>query len=221
MQDLSSTIPAIALYRELSQDGKIAVGDMSVVDLCAAPGGKTAQLSSYGFGSVTAVEVSAKRSRRLRENMERLGMDWDIDVSDGTEWVPEGSIDGVLVDVPCTATGTASKRPDVLRRDPDYSSLLSVQYDLVCHAADEIVKPGGILVYATCSLLKQESEDQVANLLQRKEGAVLELIPFQPGDIPGFDHAIDEDGYLRVVPGTPENMGACDGFFVAKLKRIE
>ena len=224
LQDLAATIPAIALELELSKGGSQPIDGMHVVDLCAAPGGKTAQLSSFGFGKITAVEVSTRRCKRLKENMERLNMEWDIVVADGTEWVPdyESPVAGVLVDAPCTATGTGSKRPDVLRRDPDYSSLLAVQYDLACHAADEILQPGGVLIYATCSLLKQESEDQVAKLLRRDEGAKLECVPFLPGEIPGFDKAIDENGYMRVIPGMlPHSVGQCDGFFVAKLVRTE
>jgi 16S rRNA (cytosine967-C5)-methyltransferase len=222
VQDLAATIPAMALYLELSQGGTRSVHDMEVVDLCAAPGGKTAQLSSYGFVNVTAVEVSKRRCERLKENMERLHMNWNVVVADGTEWIPERRVSGVLVDAPCTATGTASKRPDVLRRDSNYEELLDVQYELACHAADEILAPGGTMIYATCSLLKQESEDQVLKLLQREEGVSLECKPFLPGDIPAFDKAIDENGYIRVIPGAlPQSLGQCDGFFVAKLVRID
>lgn len=224
-QDASATIPAIALYQALSQWGSVAVDNMHVIDLCAAPGGKTAQLSNYGFSSVTALEVSANRCERLRQNMERLRMSWNIVVADGCEWSPpphaHAPVDAVLVDVPCTATGTGSKRPDVLRRSADYRDLVGVQQRLACHAADTMVKVGGILVYATCSLLKQESEDQVTKLLSREGGAQLETMPFQPGEIPGFDEAIDTNGWIRVLPGALEgSLGQCDGFFVARLKRI-
>jgi 16S rRNA (cytosine967-C5)-methyltransferase len=220
IQDVSATIPAIALYQELSRYGTVSVSEISVVDLCAAPGGKTAQLSNYGFAKVTAVDVSPRRCKRLNENKERLQLDWEVVVADGVEWIPEQRVAGVLVDAPCTATGTASKRPDVLRRHPDYQNLLETQYRLACHAADEILAPGGTMIYATCSLLKQESEDQVARLLQRERGAKLIAVPFVPGEIPGFDHAIDKHGNMRVFPGT-FLLGPCDGFFVAKLKRAD
>ena len=241
MQDVSATIPAMALRRELivkqssrqqqqqqlhddPNESSSSILPLRVVDLCAAPGGKTAQLFDYGF-QVTAVETSIRRCKRLRENMERLQMDWDVVVADGTEYIPTTTkqpVAGVLVDVPCTATGTASKRPDVLRRDANITSLLDVQYRLACHAADKILQPGGILVYATCSLLKQESEDQVARILARETGAKLQAIPFVPGEIPGFDNAIDEDGNMRVIPGTlPGSLSLCDGFYVAKLKRVD
>jgi len=144
-------------------------------------------------------------------------MNADLVVADGSEWCPEQLVDGVLLDVPCTATGTASKRPDVLRRSPDCSELLEIQSKLALHAAVNIVKPGGSMVYATCSALKRESEDQVQKLLSDKE-LNLETIPFQQGEIPGFDDAIDENGWLRIVPGC-HTIGQCDGFFVARLRR--
>jgi 16S rRNA (cytosine967-C5)-methyltransferase len=223
-QDPSATIPVIALYQSLRQTMNLRTAH--VVDLCAAPGGKTAQLSNFGFGKVTAVEVSPKRCHRLEQNMNRLHMRWDIVVADGCEWTPSNTlVDAVLVDVPCTATGTGSKRPDVLRRPADYTDLLAVQQALSCHAADAIVKVGGYLVYATCSLLKQEGEDQVARLLDRSTTdptvAHLKTVAFQKGEIPGFDNAIDENGWIRVLPGMLQgSLSQCDGFFVARLQRL-
>jgi 16S rRNA (cytosine967-C5)-methyltransferase len=223
LQDVAATLPAIALYNGLSQRGEKEVNDLHVVDMCAAPGGKTGQLCTYGFASVTAVERSAKRSRRLEQNKERLKMDWDIIVADGTEWTPGGkAVAGILVDAPCTATGTGSKRPDVLRKDPQYQDLLEEQYNLACHAADNILQLDGMLVYATCSLLKQESEHQVAKLLEREDGAKLETVPFVRGEIPGFDESIDENGWMRVLPGSlTGSLNRCDGFFVARLRVVQ
>jgi len=221
LQDVSSTLPATALYHALSDGGKKSVEGLKVVDMCAAPGGKTAQLCNFGF-SVTAVEASSKRCERLRQNMKRLNMECDVAVADGTEWIPEKAVAGVLLDAPCTATGTGSKQPDVLRRDSDYSDLLKTQYDLLCNAVDNVLWPGGILVYATCSLLKDEGEEQIAKLLERRDGGKVETLPIEPGDIPGFDGAIDENGWLRVLPGAlPEALGQCDGFFVARLRRVK
>lgn len=200
---------------------------MHVVDCCASPGGKSAQLCNFGF-KVTAIEKSERRSRRLEENRERLGLKWDAVVADATDWIPDSPVMGVLLDVPCTATGTGSKRPDVLRRDADdLDELLDIQYRLACHAADNILDVGGILVYATCSLLKCESEDQVAKLLSRHaEGTSktqLETVPFGPGEIGGFDGTIDSNGWIRVLPGCPDLQEdlrhCCDGFFVARLRR--
>ena len=224
LQDVSATLPATALHQELKQQGPIH--DMTVVDLCSAPGGKTAQLANYGFGRVIAVEQSARRCRRLKENMDRLRLTdcVEVVVADGTEWIPdsqERGVSGVLLDAPCTATGTASKRPDVLRKNQNFKDLLDLQYRLACHALDEILQPGGILVYATCSLLKQESEDQIKRLLERNEGAIVETIPFLLGEIPGIDQSIDKNGNLRMIPGHEGSLGQCDGFFVAKLRRVD
>lgn len=275
-QDPSATVPAIAVYKGLLMEQQAEeLQSCHVVEMCAAPGGKTAQLCcNYAdlIGKVTAVEVSARRCRRLMENMHRLDICTSIEgvnsstdmatkntarksglddvnitadvtgysagchvvVGDGTTWIPpdDCSVSAVLLDAPCTATGTASKRPDVLRRSDDFQDLLDIQYALACHATDHILKPGGILVYAVCSLLKQEGEDQIKKLLSRghlprqqngTSHSILETIPFQLGEIPGFDNTIDKDsGWLRILPGTlPGSLKQCDGFFVARLRRIE
>jgi len=239
VQDVSATLPAIALCKTLKERH----GDVSglhVVDMCAAPGGKTAQLLLGGFGRVTAVESNAKRSRRLVENLKRLQLQdkCQVIVSKGQELVPmvkkeeeegdtlESVVDGILVDVPCSATGTASKRPDVLCKDSNIEHLIEVQEVLANHCADNIISVGGVMVYATCSLLKAESEDQVRKLINRgdetKGRAVLQTIPFVNGEIKGFDNAIDESGWLRVLPGTlGGDLNSCDGFFVARLLRVE
>ena len=216
VQDISASLPAIALAKSFSTD----ISSLKVVDMCAAPGGKTAQLVSLGFGKVTALEVSSQRSKRLKKNLERLQMDVEVCVGDGTEWVSEDRVDGILLDVPCSATGTGAKRPDVLQKTQDLDTLLDVQARLAQHCVENILQPGGILVYATCSILRRESEDQVDSLLRRNEDA-LEIVPFQKGEIPGFDDAIDENGWLRVIPGEmiPSLESDCDGFFVARLRR--
>ena len=222
VQDVSASLPALALYSAFDSH---VVENLHIVDMCAAPGGKTAQLISVGFGRVTAVESSAKRTPRLKKNLARLGMidQCTICVADGTEWVPsinDMPIAGILLDVPCSATGTGSKRPDVMRRSQDITELLKTQELLANHCADEILLPGGVLVYATCSILKEESEYQVQKLLSRNIGAKMETIPFQPGEIPGFDGCIDENGWMRVLPGSLQcSIGPCDGFFVARLRR--
>mmetsp|Transcript_101464 Transcript_101464/g.205960 ORF Transcript_101464/g.205960 Transcript_101464/m.205960 type:complete len:385 (+) Transcript_101464:126-1280(+) len=232
VQDVSATLPAIALFNSLSSEkGEKDVEDMYVVDLCSAPGGKTAQLGSMGFGKLDAVEFSARRSRSLHQNLKRLGMEdiCNVVVEDGREFVPDsksktgGRANGVLVDAPCSATGVGSRRPDVLRKEFDLEELVSIQRELSTHAIDNILEVGGVLVYATCSLLKQEGEDQIEWLLSEKcsSSTSLETIPFLPGEIPGFDECIDENGWLRIVPGIlPDSLKFCDGFFVARLKKI-
>jgi tRNA and rRNA cytosine-C5-methylases len=225
VQDVSSTLPAIALIKALEKEHNVEKDVLSkyhVVDCCAAPGGKTSQLLSAGL-TVTAIEASPRRSRRLVENLSRLKFSQDkfkIAVCCGQEWFPDENIDvkGILVDVPCSATGTGSKRPDVLQKDCDLGNLLSTQEALANHCADNILKPGGIMVYATCSLLREESEDQVLRLLERGN---MEMLPFEKGEMPGFDDAIHENGWLRVLPGVLGNeLKRCDGFFAARLKKL-
>lgn len=217
LQDVSATLPAIALHNTLGQ--RESPNQQNVVDLCAAPGGKTAQLCNFGY-NVTAVELSSRRSKRLHENMDRLGFDCQIIVADGSEWIPQMPVHGVLLDAPCTATGTGSKRPDVLRKPGDYKELLDIQFKLLCHAADDVLTAGGILAYATCSLLSQESEAQIQKLLSRESSTRMRTLPFQPGEIPGFDDCIDTNGWLRIVPGSrPRALKHVDGFFVARLEK--
>jgi 16S rRNA (cytosine967-C5)-methyltransferase len=225
VQDVSSTLPAIALTKALHSKFGETHNKHHVVDMCAAPGGKTAQLLSAGF-RVTAIEANARRSRRLLENLQRLQFGEDqchVVVSPGQEWLPKDNgedlqVAGILVDVPCSATGTGNKRPDVLRKDGDLGNLLDTQEILANHCADNILQSGGVMVYATCSLLAMESEDQVHKLLKR---GTMKTLPFTKGEIPGFDDAIDANGWLRVLPGVlGGELRQCDGFFVARLEKV-
>jgi 16S rRNA (cytosine967-C5)-methyltransferase len=218
VQDVSSTLPALAMISTLRQKYG-TLEELTVVDMCAAPGGKTSQLLSAGFGSVVAVEASKRRCRRLEENLERLTLreNCDIVVSNGQDWVPgDREINGILLDVPCSATGTANRRPDILQKDGSLGNLLETQEMLANHCVS-ILPPGGVLIYATCSLLARESEDQVSKLLEKGN---VETLPFTVGEVPGFNDAIDENGWLRVLPGVIDgDLKICDGFFVARLSK--
>ena len=225
VQDVSSTLPAIGLISALSQRYH-DFSKLHIVDMCAAPGGKTSQLLAAGFGKVTAIEANKRRCRRLKENLNRLGFEdrCEVVVSAGQDWVNDNSVNddvsAVLLDVPCSATGTGNRRPDVLQKDTkDLESLHAIQGVLANHCLDKILSKGGILVYATCSLLKSESEDQVSKLIQQRED--VQTLPFTPGEIPGFDGAIDKNGWLRVLPGTlGGDLDCCDGFFVSRLIKV-
>jgi len=219
VQDASSTIPALALIKTLFQD-QSDVSTLHVVDFCAAPGGKTAQLISAGFGRVTAIESNERRSKRLRENLKRLNLhdSCEIIVADGRSWSPQekNDISGILLDVPCSSTGTGARHGSVLRKTNNLSELLEIQESLANHCAN-ILPVHGVMIYSTCSLLKQESEHQVEKLLKRGD---LETIPFQRDEILGFDDAIDDQGWIRVLPGVlPGDLSKCDGFFVARLRK--
>jgi len=150
VQDISASLPALVLSKAL-YDKHSDLSNLRVVDMCSAPGGKTSQLLSAGFEHVTAIEANARRSRRLKENLERLRFDKDkyaVVVEEGQKWIPSNAISGILVDVPCSATGTGKKRPDVLRRESDITELLNIQEVLATHCA-EMLPQGGIMVYAT------------------------------------------------------------------------
>jgi len=217
VQDASSTLPAIVLTSALYDKHEDDISGLHVVDMCSAPGGKTSQLLSAGYRYVTAIEANPRRSRRLSENLERLGMKCEVVVEEGQNWKPTDAVHGILVDVPCSATGTGSRRPDVLRRTDNLTELLSIQETLANHCADNILNVGGIMVYATCSILKEESEDQVHKLIQRGN---VETLPIQPHEVPGFEQAVDDNGWLRVLPGVLEGgLQSTDGFFVARLTR--
>lgn len=185
---------------------------------CSAPGGKASQLLSVG-NFVTAIEANPRRSHRLIENLKRLDLNdrVEIVVEEGQYWVPTHPVHGILLDVPCSATGTGARRPDVLRRDSDLTQLTIIQETLANHCADKILDDGGVMVYATCSLLKEESEDQVRKLIERGN---VETLPIQPHEVPGFVDAIDSNGWLRVLPGLLDGvLRSTDGFFVARLIR--
>lgn len=150
VQDVAATLPALVLSQAL-YDKHSDLSNLRVVDMCAAPGGKTSQLLAAEYEHVTAIEANARRSRRLKENLERLQFDkdkYDVVVEEGQKWIPSNNINGILVDVPCSATGTGKKRPDVLRRENDLTELLNIQEVLATHCA-EILPQEGIMVYAT------------------------------------------------------------------------
>jgi hypothetical protein len=158
IQDASSSLPALVLAQALAKSTAGDLNALHVVDMCSAPGGKASQLLSAGFGRVTAIEASERRSRRLIENINRLQFQYhcEVVVGEGQSYVPAENdrIEGILLDVPCSATGTGARRPDVLRRSSDLSELLQIQELLANHCVDHILSAGGILVYATCSILK-------------------------------------------------------------------
>ena len=158
MQDAAAALPARLL------------GDVkgrSVADLCAAPGGKTAELAAAG-AEVTAVDISASRLKRVDENLRRLGLTARVETADILKWAPGEKFDAVLLDAPCSATGTIRRHPDIpwLKQPQDIATLAALQSRMLDRAA-ELVKPGGTLVYCTCSLEPEEGEAQVAPFLER------------------------------------------------------
>ncbi len=210
VQDAAAALPALCMGE---------VGDRHIADLCAAPGGKTAQLAARG-ARVTAVDISEKRLRRLRENLARLRLSAEVVTHDVLSWRPPQPFDAVLLDAPCSATGTFRRHPDVLlAKTPDQvRELVDLQRAMLAHAAD-LVRPGGLLVYCVCSLLPEEGEEQAAHFLHR-HGETFERLPVRPEEIGGLAHLINEAGEVRTLPHLPigESHGM-DGFFVARFRR--
>ena len=208
VQDAAAAVPA-ALFGDL--DGR------HVVDLCAAPGGKTAQLIAAG-AKVTAVDSSKQRLEILERNLGRLGMTATLVATDGRRFTPREKVDAVLIDAPCSATGTLRRRPDVLRhRDAtDLVSLAGIQAALIKRAAGWL-ETGGCLIYATCSLQHEEGEaviDQVTAALKDK----IAIDPVTKAEAGAFAPALTDAGMLRIVPSDFASLGGVDGFFVARLK---
>lgn len=209
IQNAAAAIPA-KLFGDLS--GK------TVIDLCAAPGGKTAQLASMG-ASVIALDRSAERIRRLTENMERLNLNVETVIADGAVWQPAELVDAVLLDAPCTATGTIRHQPDVLwlKEPKDEEKLAALQKRLLENAAF-MLKPGGVLIYCTCSLQKSEGEDQGAWALRKQFG--LQLFPITENDLPGIAEMITQRGELRCLPQHWAGQGGLDGFYIARFIKV-
>ncbi len=212
VQDAAAALPARLLG---------AVQGLRVADLCAAPGGKTAALAAAG-AAVTAVDISPARLERLQQNLARLRLEADVVAADLTVWTPEAPFDAVLLDAPCSATGTIRRHPDLVlqKKAEDIAALAALQARLLARAADW-VRPGGTLIYCTCSLEKEEGEDQITRLLA--SGAPFERVPVTAAEIGGLGEAITADGDVRTLPsfwpGDEEHRGGLDGFFIARLRR--
>lgn len=201
VQDLAASLPA-----RLLGEGK----GRRVLDLCAAPGGKTLQLAAAGW-DVTALDLGPKRMARLNENLARTGLSATLVVADALTWEPEGSFDAVLLDAPCTATGTCRRHPDVLHRigPRQIEEMAELQARLIERAARWVV-PGGELVYAVCSLEREEGEDQAARVTLAAEAP-------PPSALPEGIVAAAE-GWVRTDPGMLAEAGGLDGFFIARFR---
>lgn len=208
---------AAALVARVAGD----VAGQTVADLCAAPGGKTAGLAAAG-AAVTAVDVSARRLERLNANLQRLGLAAEVVAADAMSWAPDRTFDAVVLDAPCTATGTIRRHPDILRlkHPEDIVRMADLQRALLQNAA-RLVRPGGTLVYSTCSLEPEESEQQVDSFLAQDPGFTRS--PIVASDLGAEPHWTTAAGDLRTLPhfldlGSPEFSGI-DGFYVARLRR--
>lgn len=203
VQDLAASIPARLLG---PGDGR------SALDLCAAPGGKTMQLAASGW-KVTALDSSKRRLDLLKDNLKRTGLKASPVRADALEWEPKHRFDAILIDAPCTATGTCRRHPDVLHRigARQIPEMVELQRALAAKAA-EWLNPGGVMVYAVCSLEAEEGEQQAAWI-----DAELRLapMPITAEELP-VGLAPTPEGWLRTHPGMLPDEGGLDGFFVAR-----
>ena len=207
VQDLAASLPA-----RLLGDGS----GQRALDLCAAPGGKTMQLSAAGF-AVTALDNSARRMDRLMANLERTQLNAERVTADVLEWEPSGQYDAILLDAPCSATGTMRRHPDVLQRIDikQINNLAALQCAMLDRAASW-VKPGGTLVYATCSLEPQEGEAQAELFLSKHPDFATRAVG--PEELPQGVEA-DAQGHVRTMPHMLADKGGMDGFFIARFVR--
>jgi 16S rRNA (cytosine967-C5)-methyltransferase len=190
--------------------------DRTVLDLCAAPGGKTMQLAAAGW-RVTAIDQSKKRLERLNENLTRTGLSAEVTAADLRQWQPEEPVDAILLDAPCTATGIYRRHPDVLHRigPRQIAEMAELQGELLARTAGWL-KPGGHIIYATCSLERAEGEEQVERFLAAHPDFV--LLPIESAELPE-GMAPTGQGWLRTLPDTLAAQGGTDGFFIARLAR--
>lgn len=208
VQDIAAALPARLLGE---------VSGQRIIEIGAAPGGKTAQLAQAG-ARVMALDRSPARLTRLRENLARLGLTAEIIEGDGRTWRPDALADGVLLDAPCSATGTIRRHPDIpwRRRAEDVADLVRTQTRLL-RAALEMVKPGGLVVYAVCSLEASEGPELIENFLGQNEYAA--RVPLDESEIAGLPEALTAAGDLRTLPCHLADVGGMDGFYAARLRR--
>jgi 16S rRNA (cytosine967-C5)-methyltransferase len=205
VQDAAAALPARLLAPRPGE---------RIADLCAAPGGKTAQLAAAG-AIVTALERDPSRIERLTANLKRWNLRADVINADATTWKPSDPFDAVLLDAPCSATGTIRRHPDVARikRPRDVQNAAHAQ-DKLLEAAAAMLRPGGRLIYAVCSLQPEEGAPRIAAATARTG---LRHDPFGSGELTALPEALTREGFLRTHPGLWHDRGGMDGFFAARL----
>jgi len=206
VQDLAASLPARLIPADAA----------GVLDLCAAPGGKTMQLAAAGH-RVVAVDASANRLVRLRENLQRTHLEAELVEADALTWQPDRAFDAILLDAPCSATGTFRRHPEVLyrARPRTIAEGAELQGKLLDRAA-QWLRPGGSLVYSVCSLEPEEGEEVIRDFLASHPGFTTDAP--RPGELPDFA-SISPEGWVRILPGLLEAEGGLDGFFMTRLVR--
>ena len=205
VQDAAAALPARLLG---------AVSGRRVADLCAAPGGKTLQLAAAG-ARVTALDRSAPRLVRLRENLARTGLAAEIVAADAAAWAAPEPFDAALLDAPCSATGTLRRHPDAawIKTPADVAALHAVQGAILADVA-RLLKPGGVLVYCVCSL---QAAEETASPAAPPPGLIAD--PIRADELPGWEFAVRPDGALRALPCHLPEAGGLDGFYAARFRK--
>ncbi len=212
VQDAAAALP-VRLFGD--------VAGRAIADLCAAPGGKTAQLARLG-ARVTAVDRSPTRLERVRENLARLSLKAEIVMEDASVW-QGGSFDAILIDAPCSSTGTIRRHPDIawLKQEADLAGLANLQARLLQHAIS-LTKSGGTIVFCTCSLEPEEGEALTARLLAKETG--VHRVPIEPAEVAGHQELLTAAGELRTLPchfpAAEPRLGGLDGFYAVRLVRV-
>jgi 16S rRNA (cytosine967-C5)-methyltransferase len=211
VQDFAASLPVKLLIGTTGGD----VAGKRVLDLCAAPGGKTAQLAAAG-ATVTAIDRSQDRLQRLKSNLDRLGLVAECEVADAGVWDAARDFDIVLLDAPCSSTGTLRRHPDVAwLKDPRDIAKLAVAQDRLIDAAVRLTRPGGTVLYCVCSLQPEEGAERIAAALARHDG--LKRATLTESAVFGLNALLTPEGDLRTLPSHLKDEGGMDGFYAARL----
>ena len=217
IQDIAAQLPVKILLSKIKKN-------TNVIDLCAAPGGKTAQLLTNNL-KVTSLESNHKRTRILKENLNRLNLKTKLIIKDAAQYKPVKLADAVLLDAPCTSTGTLRKNPDILWRlsykKGNYfshmRSVIDIQRGLL-DSASKMIKSGGILIYSVCSLEKEEGENQIVDFIKKNSKFIID--PIKESEIDITKKAITKEGFIKTLPFFNSEEGGMDGFFIARIIKI-
>lgn len=217
IQDIAAQLPVKILLSKIKKN-------TNVIDLCAAPGGKTAQLLTNDL-KVTSLESNNKRTKILKENLNRLNLTTKLIVKDAAQYKPEKLADAVLLDAPCTSSGTLRKNPDILWRlsykKGNYfshmRSVIDIQRGLL-DSASKMLKSGGILIYSVCSLEKEEGENQIVDFIKKNSKFIID--PIKESEIDITKKAITKEGFIKTLPFFNSEEGGMDGFFIARIIKI-
>jgi 16S rRNA (cytosine967-C5)-methyltransferase len=211
VQNFSATIPVLLFPETLK--------NKNVLDICCAPGGKTFQLTNYG-ANVTAIDKSSSRLTTMKENLTRLGLTINLHCEDVLNFEPQEKYDHILLDPPCTSTGTIGKNPDLQFLEPleRLGNLLKLQENLL-KLSSKWIRPNGIIIYSVCSLLREEGENQVSSFINNNKNFI-QIHP-NPSKFNIINDQIDKTGGLRISPQNYPEVGLVDGFYMAYLKHLE